>query len=62
MPCPGNAEKRYKVEKYQQFEEHRRAHYHTGGLAALRAQAIEDEEEQEQEEAAPSTAPVKTGG
>jgi len=44
--CPAHAAKR-------KFEDHRRAHYNTGGLAALRAKAASldaDEEEDEDDE------------
>jgi protein phosphatase inhibitor 2 len=41
------------VEKHRKFEEHRKAHYQVGGLAALRAQAAAmDEEDDEDEESA----------
>ena len=37
------------MEKKRKFEENRKAHYKTGGLAALRAQAaaLDDEDEDE---------------
>jgi len=39
------------MEDHKKFDEHRRAHYRTGSLAALRAQAAaEDEREKEEAE------------